>query len=162
MAQEYLMVKPEEFNQLVQYYEGHISDSALLNKAGRTTAEDHALLGVESVSDSIANAKIQELLPQKRRFTKRLRDIPNIPSVGMIIICFQFIRHLSQMITQFHLSLSRSPFVKHRIRVVIQDAIINWSKYSLHFKRTYALVNAAMKMFVFLPLGKSSQMLVFQ
>ena len=120
------MVKPEEFNQLVQYYEGHISDSALLNKAGRTTAEDHALLGVESVSDSIANAKIQELLPQKRRFTKRLRDIPNIPSVGIIIIiCFQFIRHLSQMITQFHLSLSRSPFVKHRIRVVIQDAIIN-------------------------------------
>ena len=41
MAQEYLMVKPEEFNQLVQYYEGHISDGALLNKAGRTTAEDH-------------------------------------------------------------------------------------------------------------------------
>lgn len=38
------MVKPEEFNNLVQYYKGEISDNVLLNKAGRVAAETHLLL----------------------------------------------------------------------------------------------------------------------
>lgn len=44
MPQEVMMVKPEEFNNLVQYYKGEISDNVLLNKAGRVAAETHLLL----------------------------------------------------------------------------------------------------------------------
>ena len=43
MAEEYFMVKPEEFQQLVQYYKGQITDSALLNKAGRVAAKEHCV-----------------------------------------------------------------------------------------------------------------------
>ena len=44
MAEEYFMVKPEEFQQLVQYYKGQITDSALLNKAGRVAAKEHIIV----------------------------------------------------------------------------------------------------------------------
>ena len=61
MAQEMMMmVKPEEFNQLVQYYKGEISDSALLNKAGRIAAETHLLLQDKTIPDAIANARVKE------------------------------------------------------------------------------------------------------
>ena len=82
MAQEVMMVKPDEFNNLVQYYKGQISDSALLNKAGRVAAEAHVLLANEKVPSGVTNAKVKELLRQRRRLTKRLREIPGVPSVG--------------------------------------------------------------------------------
>ena len=34
MTEEVMMVPPKEFDQLVQYYKGEITDSALLNKVG--------------------------------------------------------------------------------------------------------------------------------
>ena len=77
-----MMVKPDEFNNLVQYYKGQISDSALLNKAGRLAAEAHVLLANEKVPSGVTNAKVKELLRQRRRLTKRLREIPGVPSVG--------------------------------------------------------------------------------
>ena len=55
MAEEYLMVKPEEFQQLVQYYKGQITDSALLNKAGRVAAKEHIIVNNPKVPDAIAN-----------------------------------------------------------------------------------------------------------
>ena len=77
-----MMVKPDDFNNLVQYYKGQISDSALLNKAGRVAAEAHVLLANEKVPSGVTNAKVKELLRQRRRLTKRLREIPGVPSVG--------------------------------------------------------------------------------
>ena len=55
MAWEVLMVKPDEFNSLVQYYKGQISDNAILKKAGRVAAEAHVLLRDSKVPDGMAN-----------------------------------------------------------------------------------------------------------
>ena len=38
------MVPTKEFDQLVQCYKGEITDNALLNKAGRLSAESHVIL----------------------------------------------------------------------------------------------------------------------
>ena len=66
MAEEYLMVKPEEFQQLIQYYKGQITDSALLNKAGRVAAKEHIIVNNPKVPDSIANQQTRELLQERR------------------------------------------------------------------------------------------------
>ena len=78
MAEEYLMVKLEEFQRLVQYYKGQITDSALLNKAGRVAAEEHIIVHNPKVPDAIANQQTRELLQERRRLTKRIRDIPSV------------------------------------------------------------------------------------
>ena len=39
MTEEVMMVPTKQFDQLVQYYKGEITDNALLNKAGRLAAE---------------------------------------------------------------------------------------------------------------------------
>ena len=62
MAEEYLMVKPEEFQQLIQYYKGQITDSALLNKAGRVAAKEHIIVNNPKLPDAIANHQSRELL----------------------------------------------------------------------------------------------------
>ena len=82
MAQELMMVKPEEFNQLVQYYKGEISDTALLNKAGRIAAETLLLLQDKAIPDAIANARIKEPRRERQRLTKHLRKVPGVASVA--------------------------------------------------------------------------------
>lgn len=82
MAQEVMMVKPEEFNRLVQYYKGEISDSALLNKAGRVAAETHLLLQDKTIPDAIVNARVKELRRERQRLTKRLREVPGVTSLA--------------------------------------------------------------------------------
>ena len=52
------MVLTKEFDHLVQYYKGEITDNALLNKAGRLAAESHVILRYKSIPDSIAIKKI--------------------------------------------------------------------------------------------------------
>ena len=82
MAEEYLMVKPEEFQRLVQY-KGQITDSALLNKAGRVAAEEHIIVNNPKVPYAIANQQTRKLLQECRRLTKRLRDIPSVPTADL-------------------------------------------------------------------------------
>ena len=74
MAEEYLMMKPEEFQQLIQYYKGQITDSTLLNKAGRVAAKEHIIVNNPKVLD----AQTREMFQERRQLTKRLRDIPSI------------------------------------------------------------------------------------
>ena len=74
MAEEYLMVKPEEFQQLIQYCKGQITDSALLNKAGRVAAKEHIIVNNPKVPD----AQTREMFQERRQLTKRLRDIPSV------------------------------------------------------------------------------------
>ena len=74
MAEEYLMMKPEEFQQLIQYYKGQITDSTLLNKAGRVAAKEHIIVNNPKVLD----AQTREMFQERRQLTKRLRDIPSV------------------------------------------------------------------------------------
>ena len=52
MVEEYLMVKPEEFQQLVKYYKEQITDSALLNKAGRVAPKELIIVNNPKVPDA--------------------------------------------------------------------------------------------------------------
>ena len=74
------MVPTKEFDQLVQYYKGEITDNALLNKAGRLAAESHVILRDKSIPDSIAIKKIKPLARQRGRLTKRIRQIGPLSS----------------------------------------------------------------------------------
>ena len=74
------MVPTKEFDKLVQYYKGEISDNALLNKAGRLAAESHVILHDKSIPDSIAIKKIKRLARQRGRLTKRIRQIGPLSS----------------------------------------------------------------------------------
>ena len=70
MAEEYLMVKPEEFQQLIQYYKGQITDSALLNKAGRVAAKEHIIVNNPKVPDAIANQQTWIIDETIKRYSK--------------------------------------------------------------------------------------------
>ena len=75
-----MMVPTKQFDQLVQYYKGEITDNALLNKAGRLAAESHVILRDKSIPDSIAIKKIKPLARQRGRLTKRIRQIGPLSS----------------------------------------------------------------------------------
>ena len=74
------MVLTKEFDQLVQYYKGEITDNALLNKAGRLVAKSHVILGDKLIPDSIAIKKIKPVACQRGRLTKRIRQIGPLSS----------------------------------------------------------------------------------
>ena len=80
MTEEVMMVPAKEFDQLVQYYKGEITDNALLNKAGRLAAESHVILRDKSIPDSIAIKTIKPLARQRGRLTKRIRQIGPLSS----------------------------------------------------------------------------------
>lgn len=71
MAQEYMMVKPEEVNRLVQYYEGYISNGALLNEAGRVAAEAHVIANYENQGIIISKATIDRTFERNKRKRRR-------------------------------------------------------------------------------------------
>jgi len=75
MTEEVMMAPTKEFDQLVQYYKGEITDNALLNKAGRLAAESHVILRDKWIPDSIAIKKIKPLARQRGRLTKGIRQI---------------------------------------------------------------------------------------
>ena len=80
MIEEVMMVPTKEFDQLVQYYKGEITDNALLNKAGRLAAESHVISRDKSIPDSIAIKQIKPLALQRGRLTKRIRQIGPLSS----------------------------------------------------------------------------------
>ena len=80
MTEEVMLVATKEFDQLVQYYKGEITDNALLNKAGRLAAESHVILRNKSIPDSIAIKQIKPLARQRGRLTKRIRQIGPLSS----------------------------------------------------------------------------------
>ena len=48
------MVPADELNRLSNYYQGKITENALLNKAGRLAAEQQLILEDKSIPDSLA------------------------------------------------------------------------------------------------------------
>ena len=82
MTEEVMMVPTKDFEHLVQYYKGEITDNALLNKTARLAAEMHVLLKDKSVPDSVAIARVKPLAKERARLTKRLRQFGTTVSSG--------------------------------------------------------------------------------
>ncbi|CAH3149089.1 unnamed protein product [Pocillopora meandrina] len=72
----FLMVKPDEFRALVDYYKGKITESTLLDKAARVAAEAKLLLEDTSTPAALKEPVVKELLMQERKLTDKLRQIP--------------------------------------------------------------------------------------
>ena len=67
-----MMVPVDEFNQLSNYYQGKITESALLDKAGRLAAEQ-LILQDKNIPDSMAVQIVKPMALQLGRLVKRVR-----------------------------------------------------------------------------------------
>ena len=67
------MVPTTDYNNLVNYYKGRLTESALLNKAGRLAAERHLTLTNPHMPDSLAVAMSKPREREIHTLTKRLR-----------------------------------------------------------------------------------------
>ena len=74
MAQEVMMVPTKDYDNLVNFYKGRITESTLLNKAGRLAAERHLTLSDPNVSNSVALAVTKPKAKEIGRLTKRIRS----------------------------------------------------------------------------------------
>lgn len=77
------MVPVEEFNQLSNYYQGKITESALLDKAGRLAAEQQLILKDKNIPDSMAVQIVKPMALQQGRLVKRVRTGTAAPSQYM-------------------------------------------------------------------------------
>ena len=79
------MVPTKEFERLQDYYKGQISQSALLNKAGRLAAEKHLILSNPKIPDATAVRMTKPLAREQARLTKQIRTGTRIPAgAGML------------------------------------------------------------------------------
>ena len=69
---EVIMVPTEEFNRLSNYYQGKITESALLNKAGRLAAEQQLILEEKSIPDSLAVRMVKPIALEQSQLVKRV------------------------------------------------------------------------------------------
>ena len=74
------MVPTQEFERLQDYYKGQISQSALLNKAGRLAVEKHLILSNPKIPDATAVRMSKPLAREQARLTKRIRTGTRIPA----------------------------------------------------------------------------------
>ena len=72
---EVMMVPVQEFNRLQDYYKGQITQSALLNKAGRLAAEEHLeiILKDSRIPDSMAVKMTKPIASEETKLVKRIR-----------------------------------------------------------------------------------------
>ena len=77
-----MMIPRQEFERLQDYYKGKITQSALLNKAGRLAAEKHMILRNPKIPSDTAVRMIKPLARQQARLTKRIR-LGTAPTVGV-------------------------------------------------------------------------------
>ena len=75
-----MMVPTQEFERLQDYYKGQISQSALLNKAGRLAAEKHLILSNRKIPDATAVRMTKPLAREQAQLTKRIRTGTRIPA----------------------------------------------------------------------------------
>ena len=74
MAQEIMMVPTTDYNNLVNFYKGKITESTLLQKAGRLAAERRLILANKSISNSTALALTKDRGREIGRLTQRIRS----------------------------------------------------------------------------------------
>ena len=70
----------DEFNQLSNYYQGKITEGALLDKAGRLAAEQQLILEDKNIPDSMAFQTLRPMALQQGRLVKRVRTVTAAPS----------------------------------------------------------------------------------
>ena len=70
---EVVMVPAEEFHRLSNYYQGKITESALLNKAGRLAAQQQLILEDKSIPDSLAVRMVKLMALEQSQLLKRVR-----------------------------------------------------------------------------------------
>ena len=80
MTEEVMMVPTQEFERLQDYCKGQISQSALLNEAGRLAAEKHLILSNRKIPDATAVRMTKPLAREQARLTKRIRTGTRIPA----------------------------------------------------------------------------------
>ena len=68
-----MMVPTTDYNNLINYYKGRLTESALLDKASRLAAERHMTLKDPKVSTSVALAMSKPKALDVQRLTRRLR-----------------------------------------------------------------------------------------
>ena len=73
MAKEMMMVPTSDYNNLVYYYKSRITESTLLNKAGRLAAERHMILTDPNIPDATALAMTKPKAKELSHLTKRIR-----------------------------------------------------------------------------------------
>ena len=73
MAKEMMMVPATDYNNLVNYYKGRLTESALLNKASRLAAERQLTLENKQVPTSVALAVSRPKAREVQHLTKRIR-----------------------------------------------------------------------------------------
>ena len=66
IMEKMLMVKPEEFWALVDYYEGKITESTLLDKAARVTMEAQLLLQDPTTHAGLKELVVKQLLMKEQ------------------------------------------------------------------------------------------------
>ena len=74
MAEEMMMVPTTDYANLVNYYKGRLTESALLNKASRLAAERGMVLENPKIPTSLALAVAEPKAREVQRLTKRLRS----------------------------------------------------------------------------------------
>ena len=77
-----MMIPRQEFERLQDFYKGKITQSALLNKAGRLAAEKHMILKNPKIPDATAVRLIKPLAREQGRLTKRIRT-GSVPTAGV-------------------------------------------------------------------------------
>jgi len=80
--EEVMMIPTQEFERLQDYYKGQITQSALLNKAGRLAAEQHLIAKNPKIPASKAVRMMKPLAREQQRLTKRIRT-GGAPTVGV-------------------------------------------------------------------------------
>ena len=78
-----MMVPTEEFERLQNYYKRKISQSALLNKAGRLAAEKHLILKNPKIPNATAVSMAKPLAREQNRLIKRIRTGGRMPAAGV-------------------------------------------------------------------------------
>ena len=74
------MVPTQEFERLQDYYKGQISQSALMNKAGRLAAKKHLILSNRKIPDATAVRMTKPLAREQARLTKQIQTGTRIPA----------------------------------------------------------------------------------
>ena len=75
IIETFLMVKPDDFRALIDYYKEKITESTLLDKAARVAAEANLLLEDTSTPAALKEPVVKELLMQERKLADKLREI---------------------------------------------------------------------------------------
>ena len=65
LMETYMMIKPDEFRTLVDYYKGKISESTLLDKAARVAAEAQILIDDPNTPAALKEPVVKEMFKEK-------------------------------------------------------------------------------------------------